>query len=266
MRTCTACNSHINITELLKCSGGGCAGQYHFTCVGINEGEYKTQKEELELHWKCPECLGVTQRRLRNYDDHTPIRQSLNASIAKSSKEMNKTESNPYDDTNMSINEHALNDKSVLGNTAFLDMTSPPNSKDVNIVISPSVTLEQIGTLFDQKLRNNTIYLLQKIEDMNLKIREEFNHAIKKLENEIKTSEEKHKIQQQILKNQIENITKQICELETKNHTLQQQIKDLNHTNKPSMPTQTNDCKRKIVVYGWKNIMEKTNMSYMTAS
>lgn len=243
MRLCVACNKHINIAEILQCVR--CKGNVHYLCVGIAKSEFTACKQDLERTWTCPDCKNVTRRPKH---DNTPIRTHI----------LNPT----LDETIVSVDDQLLEDHSVLGDTVnqrTFSYTTPNKNVTCNIGNS-TITLEQISQLLDEKLKNNTDYILSEMSTLKSDIRNELSLAIynikQELTNQVDILTQNHKN----LKLQHETTEEKIRSLERQNNELQLQIKELQNNITTWNATQLGESNisKKIVIYGVEEVNWET--------
>lgn len=149
MRNCDFCSKHINIAEILDCVL--CKRHYHYKCMSIPSDFYKSNIQDLERKWICPEC----QKRIRsNKHDDTPVRLGIR---------------HPFEDEACTSNDNQnMEDRTTHNQSSNLTLTPGTNITDTQQQTSQvnTITIDQISSLLDQKLEKNSQLWFDKIFEM----------------------------------------------------------------------------------------------------
>lgn len=124
---CSACNKSINCEKFLQCCQ--CRLQYHCLCLNITNEQFHTLSDKHRSNWQCPACNNITRRsRVRM---NTP----------------------PHSDISM--------------NMSFEHPSSPPRTPE-NLLpnIHNAVTMENISSLLDIKLKNSMTALMEELRSI----------------------------------------------------------------------------------------------------
>lgn len=133
---CAACKQQIGRGELLACYS--CRTIFHYRCLNMTTAYYMENKQMLMTSWPCPSCDRITRR---NKSDETPTR---------------KQHQGQMNDTTMSVDEYAVHDKSIPGNTPNLSLQNVGYSESNGN--EESITLNQFRSLLDSKLEEKLEY------------------------------------------------------------------------------------------------------------
>lgn len=252
---CKACNNKVNRLESLKCKA--CDGDYHYMCLNITSAQYREHGNILKNNWYCPMCTNITRRK----NDNTPVRKQF---------------SEPLNDTVMSVDDllNCTSDLSVLGNTEQseiqMNLQTPekPSVQETTQVHLPSaphssetITLDKISKLLDIKLRETVQDTIKNT------IKTEIGIALSQFKHEILQSMSVITVQQNEIKNYLDENIKKIAVLEKKNNDLQIEMSELNNRLDNLLKVTRNDQNedknfKKIVLYGLKEY-HRENQHYL---
>lgn len=240
MRKCAACNKHVEIGELIECSNSNCKSKYHYQCVNITRAQYKSNLQNLERVWTCPDCERVAKRG-RPKNDSTPVHSRLHklddTITSLSQAAQSEIESDESDKSDVTISPN--------GNT-LVDYP-PTNILNKENEFQP-VTLQQMNTLLQQ----NNKYIIQ---EMRKTIEEQIELAINQLTKELKqknTELQKEQIEIKkeitILDQKIILLNSQCTSLHLENEKLQKDIQILKENKYPQESDSNND--KMLVLHG----------------
>lgn len=224
---CVACENTVANDEVLTCTT--CMGRFHYECLNITKSSYTNILTKSKNTWRCMQCDSIT-RRSRN--DNTPVhlRRQLGQSL--------------FDETNMSVDDHLNDDRSILGDTITIDRDPTPAVQS-----QPNCTLDQISKLLDTKLEANRKSILNEIKST---IQSEINLAICKLKNELSQKTTMLTNEQANLKKDLNMLTEKITTMESEYEKLKYEIKLISERSNTysSKPNSEVDYSKNIVLYG----------------
>lgn len=228
---CVACDRKVTTSELLNCTA--CRGAFHYECLNMTKSHFEGHSNDLRRSWRCMQCQQIT-RRSRN--DNTPVRRNFEHDTTTT-----------MDDTDMSIDDHFAENRSVLGDTITAGTpTQKVTAKPT--IINTNCTLEQIGQLLDTKLEKNKQTTLSELKTAILS---EINSAINKLKLELTQQTSMLTSEQTTIKEDIAKLNKKMKSIESECQKLKNQINDISEQlSLRSKPENSPDCSKKLVLYG----------------
>lgn len=256
MRLCAACHKQIGIKELIECTT--CIGKYHHTCVNISVNQFKSQRQDLERLWVCPECEMSTKRRGPK-SDSTPVR---NRNLGLNEPEISVSEKE-HDDKNTGCHTPSTDDASTQPNAQQIPHNEDSESSEALNTQNPIDDATKHNTTnrdnnaailqsFSKLLEQNNIKILSGIRDT---IHTEIGKAINKIKEEFSNSIGELTGNQKNLQNQIKKIDERLKTLENQNTKLKQEIDELKNLEHQAQ-TQHNrtlccsENSKKIVLHG----------------
>lgn len=245
IKTCAGCLHEITGRQYMICSL--CNKTYDLLCANVPEKRYfNTMTLEHKQKWKCQNCI-CKQPKMNNIN--TPIKPLTQDDVANITQRKHLKSPVPietYDRSESSVEEHYLDDRSILGDTinSTTTRTSPPET---------SITIVQISELLDIKLETYEKKIITQIssEIRNL-IKEEIEKSILNLKTEMISHIDTIATEQINLKIKIDCLEEKVLFMETQRNQLENKIQDLQKDvcDMKRLPPTSVDNGRKFVLYG----------------
>ena len=246
---CAGCQQTLP-KEILTCNL--CEAKYDLQCANMTIDLYKRMTPEQRKTWFCQACRCKAPK---TGNINTPIRPQ----DYKKSDQLNSPLENA-NDNNITIRKKTINnyDTTLSEDSSFLGDTIHQDDMEININTGTQAafSLDNLSEIIMQRLKENNKCIISELQNT---IEVEINKAITKLKHDIEGKTNFLYEQNDQTTQKIEEINKTIEKLSKENETLKNEIKNLKYLPVTSEIKNTEDCSKKIVIYGFSEYFKETD-------